>query len=86
MRADSKLLRENLPVALRLIEHIDEVRVFKDVLNLTGSQQILDVLRQSCGYPAPFTKAFPDFNAVGRSLFLFQKQMKLILVEPSRLF
>jgi hypothetical protein len=33
VRRYAKLLRENLPVARRLIEHIDEVGIFKLVLS-----------------------------------------------------
>ena len=36
MRRNVELLCENLPVASGLIEHIDEIAVFKDVLNLAA--------------------------------------------------
>lgn len=46
VRGDSQLFRQNLPVSLRLVQHINEVAVFKDIFNLTGSQQVLHILRQ----------------------------------------
>ena len=48
--ADIELLCKDSPVALRLIEHEDKIRVFKDIFHLAGSKQVLDVLRDSCGY------------------------------------
>ena len=45
VRGDSQLLCQNLTVSLGLVEHIDKVRVLKNVLDLTGSQKVLDVLR-----------------------------------------
>ena len=48
--ADIELLCKDSPVALCLIEHEDKIRVFKDIFYLAGSKQILNVLRDSCGY------------------------------------
>ena len=50
LRGDVKLLCKDSPVALCLIEHEDKIRVFKDIFHLAGSKQVLDVLRDSCGY------------------------------------
>ena len=44
MRRNVELLCENLPVASGLIEHIDEIAVLKDVLNLPAGQQVFDIL------------------------------------------
>ena len=41
-----ELLRKDSPVARRLIEHEDKIRVFKDILHFAGSKQILDILRK----------------------------------------
>ena len=50
LRGNIKLLCKDSPVALCLIEHEDKIRVFKDIFHLAGSKQVLDVLRDSCGY------------------------------------
>ena len=36
-----KLLCKDSPVARRLIEHEDKIRVFKDILHFAGSKQIV---------------------------------------------
>ena len=59
-----ELLCENLPVASGLIEHIDEIAVLKDVLNLAAGQQVFDVLRDPGGDAAPFAIALPDLDTV----------------------
>ena len=46
-----------------LVQHVDKIRVFKNMLDLTGGQQILHVLRQAARYAAPFPEPFPDFHA-----------------------
>lgn len=46
VRGNAELLGKNLSISLRLIEHIDKVAVFKNVLDLTGSQKVLDILRE----------------------------------------
>ena len=78
--ADIKLLCKDSPVALRLIEHEDKIRVFKDILHFAGSKQIFDVLRNGCGYAAPFTETLPNLHAVRGGLFLFQEKMKFVHV------
>ena len=35
VRGNTKLLGKNLPVALRLVQHVDKIAVFKNVLDLT---------------------------------------------------
>ena len=45
VRGDSQLLCQNLTVSLGLVEHIDKVRVLKNIFDLTGSQKVLDILR-----------------------------------------
>ena len=47
MRGNAQLLGENLPVPARLVEHIHEVGVLKDVLHLTGRKQVFDILSNS---------------------------------------
>ena len=41
VRGNSQLFRQNLPVPLGLVQHVDKIRVLKDILNLTGGQQVL---------------------------------------------
>ena len=41
VRGNPQLLFQNLPVSLRLVQHVNEVRVFKDILDLMGSQQVV---------------------------------------------
>ena len=62
MRRNVELLREDRPVARCLRQQIDEVRVFKDILDLVAGQQILDVLGDAGRYTAPFAKALPDLG------------------------
>ena len=84
MRGNPKLLRQNLPVSLGLVQHVDKIRVFKNILNLTGGQQVLYVLRQARWYAAPFTESFPDFHTETSGL-AFQKEMEFVDIEPGRL-
>ena len=44
---DVQRLREDLPVAACLVQQVNEVRVLKNVLYFSGSQQILDILSNS---------------------------------------
>ena len=53
---------EDFPVSRCLIQEVDKIAVLKNVLNLSGSQQVLDILRDTGGNPAPFTEPLPDFN------------------------
>ena len=80
-----QLLGENLSVTGSLIEHIDEVRVFKDVLDFPAAQKVFDILGDAGGDAAPFTETLPDFHGVAGGLFLFQQQMELVNVIPGGL-
>ena len=51
-------LRQYLPVACRLVEHIDEVAVFQDVFDFRGGKQVLGVLGRPGGDAAPFSEPF----------------------------
>ena len=68
---DVQLLGENLAVAVGLIEHIHKVTVLENVRDFGAGQQILAILGQARGNPAPFSEAFPDFYAVGCGLLFF---------------
>ena len=48
VRGDAQLLGKDLAVSACLVEHIHEVRVFKDVLHLTAGKQVFDILGDSC--------------------------------------
>ena len=74
-----------MPVAGRLVEQADEVRIFQNIFNLRRQQQILDVLRGTCGNAAPFPETLPNLAGKGRCLFLPQQQMKFITKEPGGL-
>lgn len=76
------MLCQNLPVTGCLVEHIDEVGVFEDILNLTAAQKVFDVLGDAGGDAAPFTETLPDLDAVGCGLFFLQKQVELVNVVP----
>ena len=81
--ANPKLFCQNLPVALGLVQHVDEIRVFKNILDFTGSQQILHILRQAAGNPAPFSEPLPDLNGKSTGL-AFEQEMEFINIEPGR--
>lgn len=70
---DVQLLRQNLPVAVGLIEHIDKVAVLENVRYFRACEQIFHVLRNRCGQSTPFTKTLPNFNGISGGLFLFQQ-------------
>jgi len=78
VRGNAKLLGENLSVSACLVEHIHEVRVFKDVLHLTAAQKVFDILGDTCRDSAPFAESLPDFHRIGSGLFLLQKQVHLV--------
>ena len=78
VRGNAQLLGENLPVPARLVEHIHEVGVFKDVLHLAGRKQVFDILRDAGGDAAPFSEPLPNLHRVGGGLFLFQQQVHLV--------
>ena len=84
VRGNPQLLRQNLPVSLGLVQHVDKIRVLKNILDLTGGQQILYILCQAARYAAPFTESFPDFHAETSGL-AFQKEMEFVDIEPGRL-
>ena len=64
-------LRQNLPVTARLVEHIHEVGVFKDVLHLAAAQKVFDILRDARGNAAPLSEPLPNLHRIGGGLFLF---------------
>jgi len=68
---DVQLLGEDLPVAVSLIEHIHKVAVLEDVRDFGAGQQILAILGQARGNPAPFAETLPDFDAIGCGLLFF---------------
>ena len=47
-----------------LVQHINEVRVLKDVFHLTAGKQILDVLGDSSGNPAVLSEALPNLHGI----------------------
>ena len=85
VRGNTQLPGQNLPVTARLIEHIHEVGVFKDVLHLAGRKQVLHVLGDARGNAAPLSEPLPNLHRVGGSLFLFQEQVHLVDVVAGRL-
>ena len=76
MRRDIELGGQDLPVAGRLVEHIDEIGVFKDVLDLTGGKQVFHVLRERRGDAAPFPKPLPYLRRVAGRLLLLQVHLR----------
>ena len=52
----------------------------KDILDLPAGKQVLDVLGDAGGNPAPLPKPFPDFNGIGGGLVLFEQQVHLVNV------
>ena len=78
VRGNAQLLGENLTVSACLVEHIHEVRVFKDVLHLTAGKQVFDILGDTCRNTAPFTESLPDFHRISGGLLLLQKQVHLV--------
>ena len=81
---NAQMPRENLAVARRLIEHVDEVAVFKDVLDLAAGQQVLDVLRDSGGNAAPLAESLPHLHGIGCRLRLLEQKVELIDVIARR--
>ena len=70
MGGDTKMLCQNLTVTRSLIEHVDEIGVFKDVLNLPAAEKVFDVLGDAGGDSGPFSEPLPDFYGLSCSLFL----------------
>ena len=75
-----------MPIAGCLVEHINKIAVLEDVLDFPAGQQILNVLRNSCRYTAPFSEPLPDFDAVCSGLFLFQQEVEFVYIVPGVLF
>lgn len=75
---DVQCSRKDLAVSGSLIEHINKIRVFKDIFNLSGREQILYVLSNARRDAAVFAESFPDLNAVRRRLLFFEKQVKFV--------
>ena len=82
LRRDTQPLGQNLPVAGGLVEHINEVAVLQDVLDLRGGEQVLGVLGGPRGDAAPLSKPFPNLGAVRRGLLLLQQEVELIHEIP----
>ena len=78
MGTDIQLLGKNLSIATGLVQHINEVAVLKDILNLTAGKQIFDVLCNTGGNAAPLSETLPDFNGISRRLLLTKQQMELV--------
>ena len=70
---DVQAFTKYLPVTAGLVQQIDKIAVFKDILDLRGGQKVLDVLGDPRGDTAPFTKAFPNLHAPGTYLATQQK-------------
>ena len=51
---DIQAFTEYLSVTAGLVQKIDEIAVFKDILDLSGGQQVLDVLGDTRRDTAPF--------------------------------
>ena len=77
-----EVLGENLLIATGLIEHIDEIRVIENILNLPGSQKVFHILGNGGWNTTPFAEAFPDLHGICRGLLFPQHQVKLILIKP----
>ena len=82
LRRNAQPLRQNLPVAGDLFEHIDEVVVLQDVLDLRGGEQVLGILGRARRHPAPLAEAFPNFRQIGRGLLLLQQKVELVHEIP----
>ena len=52
---------------------------------LPAGKQVLDVLGDAGGNPAPFSEPFPDFNGIGGGLVLLEQQVHLVNVVPGGL-
>ena len=72
------------PVAGGLVEHIDEIAVFQNVLDLRGGKQIFGVLCRPGRHAAPLSEPFPNLGAVRCGLFLLQQKVELIHEIPGR--
>ena len=84
LRRNVQPLRQYLPVARRLVEHIDEITVLQNVFDLRGGKQVFGVLGRPSGDAAPFSEPFPNLGAVCRGLFLLQQKVELVHEIPGR--
>ena len=78
---DIQALAEDFSVSAGLVQKVHKIAVFKNVLDLRGGKQVLDVLRDPRGDTAPFAKAFPNLHAPGTDLAAQQK-MELVHEVP----
>ena len=78
---DIQPLTENGPVTAGLVQQIDKVAVFQDVLDLRGTQKVLHILGNTCGNAAPFPKSLPDLHAPRRYLPM-EQQVKFVYIVP----
>ena len=70
---DVQALAEDFSVSAGLVQKVHKIAVFKDVLDLRGGKQVLNILRDPRGDTAPFAKAFPNLHAPGTDLAAQQK-------------
>lgn len=80
---DIQAFTEYFAVAAGLVQQIDEIAVFKDILNPWGGQQVLDVLGDARGDAAPFAEAFPNLHAPAPHLAAQQKVELVHIVAGS---
>ena len=85
MRGNIELLSENRPVTGSLIQHDNEVGVFKNILHFTAGKQVFYILGDASGKPAPLAEPLPDLHGIRRRLFFLQEQMKLVYIVTGRL-
>ena len=74
---DVQPLAEYLPVPAGLVQEVDKITVLKDVLDLLGGQEVLDVLGDPRGDASPFAEAFPNLHAPAPHLAA-QQQVELV--------
>ena len=82
MGAYPQLLRQDLPVPLRLGEKHHEIAVLEDVLDLPGGKEVLHVLGQGAGDAALFAEHLPDGHEIAGSQLVLQQHMELVIVAP----
>ena len=69
-----------MPVAGRLVEQADEVRIFQNIFNLPASKKVLYILRDSCRNALPLPKSLEDLHRIRCGLLFFQKKMEFNVV------
>ena len=82
MGRNTQMLRQNLPVSRRLIQHTNIVGIRKNCFHFFGCQQIDYILRYAGRAALHFPEALPDFHGIGCRLFLFQQQMEFVNIVP----